>query len=563
MGSINEGKRNKERIKDNIFDKENLVYIQFFGNIFKLYLEEIEDIDNNLDKLYSLIIKKFNFKKINRDRIALFYRELNGLSFKRINSENIKNLFRTNVFIKVKILPDIIPENEEDVKRLNSDLITSLEIENAIFDDQKLEEKFNMKENNIKSKYKNVDYSNTKLKCEKKNTYEEEMLILNLLSKIFETRGIKTLIEEDKEIGITSKKCLQNLSSGLSELKKYEFHFQTFNNSLFYNPEEYFFFTEELRFNLSKSLNITPENIIFGPPKKGSIKVPIVFMKESIKKLKFEEIQNSNLFFEDLLEINKLPLFEYIQLDRNIFDSRFNNKDDKKWGQNENRGKEKYIPPKGWMGFGLNVEDNYDDGQACWLCFGGIYENEFAVAYYPITEEDDDIFLEYEIENFKDFEYKNLISNSIDSRSGERTGEGTILYQNIELAEKQSSLIDTEKFSFKLVLMCRVNPYKIRAPRDYKEIWVLNRNSEEVRPYRILVKLYPKNYFENTPKNFYQFYNFTKIFSQCLTFKDESLIKDYEDTRFSPSEYPINLYSRNARFLKEYLLFKRIDDNYT
>ena len=38
--------------------------------------------------------------------------------------------------------------------------------------------------------------------------------------------------------------------------------------------------------------------------------------------------------------------------------------------------------------------------------------------------------------------------------------------------------------------MCRVNPKKIRKPKkDGAEYWVLNGTSDEIRQYRILIKI--------------------------------------------------------------------------
>ena len=39
------------------------------------------------------------------------------------------------------------------------------------------------------------------------------------------------------------------------------------------------------------------------------------------------------------------------------------------------------------------------------------------------------------------------------------------------------------------MLMCRVNPKKIRQPKSFKDCWILNPTPDEVRPYRILIKI--------------------------------------------------------------------------
>ena len=569
----NNSKKNEKEIVDQLnclLDKDTKFTIQFFGQ--NRYLN-INDINNlSLNEFKYKIIKIFNLKKIESEEIILFYRESNRLSYNKIDSNNFKNIVNNkNIIIKIRISQENTPKDEKELQKFYSSLITSLEIEDILLNDLRLKEKYNNIIKYEKENTKIINNKNIHLKCQKKNSKNEELLILNLFSEILKKRGIKTLIGKEQNDGINSKKYLQNICSGLTEKNKFEFHFiKDDANYLFEFPEKYYFFTEELKKNLSEQLKINPEKIICGPPKKGSIIIPVVFLKDSIKNLNLEEIRKQNSYLGQLTDINKLPLLEYIQLDPTIFDSRYNNKNDNNWGQNEERGKEKYIPPLGWAGYGLNVEDSYDGGEACWLCFGGIYENEFAIAYYPITEEDTDILLGYKIkqnvEIIDNFEFSNLIAKSINSKSRERkeeTGEGTIVYQNIEIAEKQASFIDTDYFSFKLIIMCRVRPDRIRAPKDYKEIWILNPNSEEIRPYRILVKLFPKNIQGEPPKNFYKFYNISKIFSQCLLKKDELTIYYNSNYNCSKSEYPIYLYTKNSAPVNEYLLCKKIDNNYT
>ena len=54
----------------------------------------------------------------------------------------------------------------------------------------------------------------------------------------------------------------------------------------------------------------------------------------------------------------------------------------------------------------------------------------------------------------------------------------------IKIADHYSAPIN----GYKCVLMCRVNPNKIRVPQNEKKYWILNGNFNEIRPYRLLIK---------------------------------------------------------------------------
>ena len=43
----------------------------------------------------------------------------------------------------------------------------------------------------------------------------------------------------------------------------------------------------------------------------------------------------------------------------------------------------------------------------------------------------------------------------------------------------------------KIIPMCRVNPKKIRQPKNFPDCWILNPTPDEIRPYRILIKKIP------------------------------------------------------------------------
>ena len=351
-----ENEKNKPNIKS---QKKQKLSVECLGKFLELEINE--DDKKDLSKLKYNIMKSFNIKKIPIKNIVLFCRKSNGLSYKIITQKDLSELDKYDC-IKMILLPDSKSDKKEDAIKAN--LLTSLEIQDAILENIELKELYK------KEKFQNLWNE------------PNQSLVAKLLTKIFGTKGIKLMTGKDNKYKELSKRCLQNISVGFTGIKKFEFHFKTKNDSLLLNNlDEYYYFIEKLRQNLSKELKIAPENIIFGSPRKGSVIVPLVLIKENIKNLDLERIKRTNLDLGELVEINKLPIYEYIYLDQNIFDSRYNNQDDKNWGKREKRGKEKYIPPNGWIGFGLNVEDNYDNGNTEWLCFGGVYENEFAIAY--------------------------------------------------------------------------------------------------------------------------------------------------------------------------------------
>ena len=73
-------------------------------------------------------------------------------------------------------------------------------------------------------------------------------------------------------------------------------------------------------------------------------------------------------------------------------------------------------------------------------------------------------------------------------------GEGVYLCPNIKEAMKyaESITLGANNLTFKFVIMARVNPEKIRSPggSNAQVDWILNGNDEEIRPYRLLIKIY-------------------------------------------------------------------------
>ena len=334
MGSSNqhnsnsESKKNNNPYEKNAEGKESdlkaIKYstftLKFFDKTKVLNLEKFKIMDLNDFKIE--ILKFLKFKKISTQQIVLFYQEQNNLGYEII--DNIKTVWKLKNFsiIKIKILHNELINEEKYFEKMKSDLITNMEIEDALIDNQKLKEisSFDLIKDTCAFHSPNIEsvthflYNKTAiqslLSSQWNNSYKD--LVISLFSEIFKTRGIKLLTGNDKKKKDIYNRMIQSISNGFIEMKKFEFRFKTKDEFLIDNLEEYYYFTERLRKNLSKALNVDSENIIFGPPQKGSIIIPIVFKGENIKRLNFKKMKEANINLGELLEIKKLPLYEYI-----------------------------------------------------------------------------------------------------------------------------------------------------------------------------------------------------------------------------------------------------------
>ena len=139
------------------------------------------------------------------------------------------------------------------------------------------------------------------------------------------------------------------------------------------------------------------------------------------------------------------------------------------WNQNiRKRGGEDYIPPSNeWIGIGLYVKDKYDNGNNTWL--GNENKSgEFAVAYIGVNEKKNLSHINKNLNkslfcNVKDIKNKGIL-NSI---FGKNCGKGELIFQNPKYAENYASLSNINGVQIKALIMCRVNPKKIRQPEIF------------------------------------------------------------------------------------------------
>ena len=166
-----------------------------------------------------------------------------------------------------------------------------------------------------------------------------------------------------------------------------------------------------------------------------------------------------------------------------------------KWAHGENRGGRPYTPPDGWIGFGLNVLNKYDNGNNDWLACDG-RPGEWCIAYHGAcvhnTSEQIKQIIKPILENNLKPGAGQAYSTYDDAcHPGQKVGVGVYCTPNPNTADGYSGQIDVNGHRYKVAFMLRVKPDKIRYSNSRSDYWVLNAGNgdfSEMRPYRFLIK---------------------------------------------------------------------------
>ena len=218
-----------------------------------------------------------------------------------------------------------------------------------------------------------------------------------------------------------------------------------------------------------------------------------VVKENLIQKQNFENQQNQNQNNNTFEEVDPTFMHSFIS-DTDLFDGNGHNLMGN-WAQGENRGGRVYNPPKGWIGFGLNVLGKYDNGNNDWLACNG-REGEWCVAYHGacVRNTSDEIkqiikpILEKNLrpgagQGYKDYDDAN--------HPGHKVGVGVYCSPNPANMDGYAGIIEVNGYRYKVAFMLRVKPDKIRYSNSRADYWVLNGGDgdfSEIRPYRFLIK---------------------------------------------------------------------------
>lgn len=161
----------------------------------------------------------------------------------------------------------------------------------------------------------------------------------------------------------------------------------------------------------------------------------------------------------------------------------------------DKRGGEIYHRPVGWIRYALKVEHFYPNPKV-WLASNG-NPDEWAVAYIgfkisPLRSLQSRLFknakFDPHIENSKQLKFVNLEDvNPRSLRCGELCNIGIICSPRPEDAECHTKEFIVNDIKYKMLLQCRVNPKRIRHPKGFKDLYIIN-NEINIRPYGILLK---------------------------------------------------------------------------
>ena len=557
--------------KKNKHNLINLSKILFFSSHrIKNYRKEIIPKYKTILKIINGIVSQENenFEKlINQQKENFIVRSKRLLKNEEQKlDENIKNMFKPMAM-------DI--SDFEKKKRFIEDNINYTDILKRYIINDKIQNPNNYID--IDETINNVDNVNTNL-----NSKENAYFILSLLGKCIENNGIQSFISKSKNTKFNDIEMasIQSLIS-LGNEKKFEIHyeFEHKENDLILNDEEEKEkFIKKYKKEIADKLKIDINNLVFTNIHHGSVSVDVSIVNGTKKE---EEALLSLSGNDNIKTIEVKPILGALEISPDILDPMGDRHDG--WGINEKRGGEDYIPPlNGWYGIGLKVRDKYDNGDNSWLDYANV-KGEFAIAYLGINNflnEQSRIVgdlnnLSRDIQNFmNDRLYKdedNIRSGLFNKLFTSKCGDGICLFQNPEYAENSAGNIEVLGERLKVILMCRVNPKKIRQPKRFPQCWILNPTPDEVRPYRILIKRIPISPLSGASNDTIITsvspieYIVSSIKSNDLTFYKLSKNKDFKEytevnnQKINMDFFAIRLYSSQYYiFINHYLRTEKI-----
>ena len=484
--------KNKKTEEDSNEDKnkKNILKLKENKNL------KLEEEKKKKDEIINIKINKEDISETNDESISV---KKNMINFD-INKK-LFDLKRSNQGLnsrnKIKIKLKNINSLNKIVKRKKEDELNNiLKKANLLNDLNNVQENLNEKLEFVAEvdKYIQKEIKNDKddnLITPEKAVYYVDNHILRFLGYFgseLNLRNCKTYIEKNPTKYALREIIFRIIASGLATQKIYKLYLdnEEYKAKFKEDENEWMNFLDNIKLLISNKFNILDDDIYFF--KSNYTKFEIYLLIYDKKIIGVEELLRKNN-----LKVVTCNLLNNVILSPNIFETEFC-KDQNEWPKkNLMRGGKQYYPPYGWYGIGLRVSKKYGKSLN-WLGNENEY-GEWAVAYHSVGK--DNVFdkiVNIICGNLKDEEgrlYKYEYNVNTNKNKYPFCGEGVCLFPNIEDAAKFSDKTSLGIFNikFQFVFMSRVNPNKIRSPNGFPTKWILRGNNDEIRPYRLLIKI--------------------------------------------------------------------------
>ena len=478
----------KQMPKNNNKPKENLHLFHNSNIRYNNYAENLKMKYDLLEKFKINQWEKLLKKKMGNEEKDKNEKE-NKIIIKKIKIEKIKEKNDSKVY------------SSEEIKNIDKE--REIELDIIIFNYNTF---FNKRTENLIGKLeyilkvgKNIE---KEIKINKKNNlilpgtaiYFNDNIILKFLGYFgseLSLNNIKTYIEINPTNAKLRDITFKIISSGLATQKIYKLTFENNNYKKIFegNINNWKILLKNIKLKISSTFNITPNDMYFFDEKNGNnYEIKLLIYNQKINNLE-------NILKNFEIKVITTTLLNNIILSPIMFENQFCKKE-KEWPKkNLMRGGRKYFPPYGWIGIALKIKNKYDLNDDIWLGKKNTY-GEWPVAYHGIGK--GKIFekvLNIINDNLREGHgqlYNSQLNIEKSKDEFPQCGRGVYFSPNIEEAQKyaEKTSLGWYNTKFQFVIMARVNPNKIRSPGGQPIIWILNGNSEEIRPYRLLIKIH-------------------------------------------------------------------------
>ena len=316
---------------------------------------------------------------------------------------------------------------------------------------------------------------------------DSPFFILGILAKYLQKIGIFVLIEReelqrDLDLKDYHKNLFQFICNGYILKCKYLLDFDLGVNriqNLIQNPIERSIFNEKLKNVIMKIYNLREDEILVTNIKRDQNKYTAAlvikpnFNISLTRNELIKEFEKIDYELKTLTRLDKELIAPVITLNTSMLFPREDNKNNK-WSIGEKRGGEDYIPPLGWIKYAIRIDHCFNDKNFDWI--SQLHKPvEWCVAYCGITGITKNII--------------QLFENDNDIRHpGKKVGIGVYCPSDPKIMEECTETIDANGENYKVGFMLRIKPDKIRASQRNKNIYIVNGNDDELRPYGILIK---------------------------------------------------------------------------